>query len=370
MSDIGGIFVASTDAAVGIHTGALRIVGSVVRHASGPLKGKIHSYLQETGVAGALLESVWGAGSSVAKSTMATGNPIIGAGVGAAQLASSVAGNIQNEIIRTGVNRLETKVVTLASGMQTLNNLGVANLALSAIGIGVSLVGFGMLNARLSRVETAIVALTESTDKILAAVERIRQDQLASEFSALRSQVKLYEEAWLMANHERASQLWLDVAQAVRPHQDRFEGRARELLFAMPPEFELADPIIDALALAGGLRVACLMACNESEAAISAASENARQIEGLTGAVGKADLALARIPSSIDRASPEWADTFAAAASDAAPIAERWRQREAIAATRAAPFAQLKRDAITPREWLKAAREEKNEPVLLLKATE
>ncbi|MBB3862715.1 MAG: hypothetical protein H6916_15000 [Novosphingobium sp.] len=370
MSDVGGLFVASLDAATGIKAGKLRIVGSVVRHAAGPLKGKIHSYLQETGAAGALLESVSGAGSTFAKTSKTTGNPIAGAAVAGTQLASSLGGNVQNEIIRRGVNRVESKVDALASGMQTLKNLGVANLALSATGIGVSLVGFGIMNARLSRVEQTLAALTESTDRILAAVERIRQDQLASEFSALRSQVKLFEEAWLMSNQERATQVWLDVAQATRPHQDRFEGRARELLFAMPPEFDLADPIIDALALAGGLRVACLMACNESEAASSAASENARQIEGLTGTVGKVDLVMARIPSSIDRASLEWAGALAAAVDEAAPIAQRWRQREAIAATRAAPLAQLKHDGVTPREWLKAAREEQNEPILLLKAAE
>lgn len=369
MSDVGGLFVASLEAATGIKAGKLRIVGSVVRHAAGPLKGKIHSYLQETGAAGALLESVSGAGTSFAKTTVATGNPIAGAAVAGTQLASSLGGNVQNEIIRRGVKRVESKVDALASGMQTLQNLGVANLALSATGIGVSLVGFGIMNARLSRVEQTLAALSESSDRILAAVERIRQDQLASEFSALRSQVKLFEEAWLMSNQERATQVWLDVAQATRPHQDRFEGRARELLFAMPPEFDLADPIIDALSLAGGLRVACLMACNESEAAGSAASENARQIEALTGTVGKADLVMARIPSSIDRGSQEWADTLAAAVDQAVPIAQRWRQREAVAATRAAPLAQLAKDGIAPRDWLRKARMEHEEPVMLLKAT-
>lgn len=369
MTNLGGMFTASFDAAAGIKAGNLRIVGSVVRYAAGPLKGKIHSYLQETGAAGALLDSVSGSGKAFVRTTVATGNPMTGAVVAGTQLASSLGGNVQNEIIRRGVNRVESKVDALASSMQTLENLGIANLALGATGIGVSLVGFGIMNARLSRVENTLATIAESTDRILAAVERIRQDQLANEFSALRSQAKLFEEAWLMSNQARATQVWLDVAQATRPHQDRFEGRARELLFAMPPEIELADPIIDALSLAGGLRVACLMACNESHAARSAASENARQIEGLTGAVGKADLVMARIPPSIDRASQEWADALAAAIDEAAPIAERWRQREAVAATRAAPLTQLELDGIAPHEWLKAARAEQNEPILLLKAT-
>lgn len=368
MSDLGGLFVASLEAATGIKAGQLRIVGSVVRHAAGPLKGKIHSYLQETGAAGALLESVTGAGGSFVRTTVSSGNPVAGAAVAGTQLASSLAGNVQNEIVRRAVNRVESKVDNLASSMETLENLGLANVALSATGIGVSLVGFGIMNARLSRVEHSLAILTEGTDRILAAVERIRQDQLAGEFSALRSQVKLFEEAWLMSNQARATQVWLDVAQATRPHQDRFEGRARELLFAMPPEFELADPIVDALSLAGGLRVACLMACNESEAARSAADENARQIEGLTGSVGRADLVMARMPTAIDRASQEWADTLAAAIDEAAPIARRWREREAFAATRAAPLAQLEHSNIAPRDWLAAARTEQEEPVLLLKA--
>lgn len=137
----------------------------------------------------------------------------------------------------------------------------------------------------------------------------------------------------------------------------------------MPPQFAVADPMVDALARAGGLRVACLMAMNQGPAATAAASENARQIEGLTGAIGKADLVLARMPAGIDRASREWEDDVSAAESEAAPIAEAWRQREAIAATRAAPLAQLEANGITSHDWLAAARAETDEPVLLLKAS-
>lgn len=366
MSEFGGTFYATTEAMSGINAGQLRIVGSVVRHAAGPLRGKIHSYLQETGLVGGILQSLEGAGSTLVKSTVTTGNPMAGTTLAGAQLASSIGGNIQNEIIRRGVNRVEGKVDALAAGIDKLANLGVANLALSATGIGVALVGFGIMNARISRVEEKLTALTEGTDRILAAIERIRRDQLAAEFAFLRSQVNLFEEAWLMTDHARAAQVWLDVALAARPHQDRFEDRARELLLNMPPEFDLADPMVDALSMAGGLRVACLMACNESAAASAAANENARQIESITGGIGKADLIMARLPAGIDCASQDWENALAAAESEAAPIALSWRQREAVAATRAAPLAQLEKNAIAPRDWLAAARAEREEPVLLL----
>lgn len=360
MSAIGGTFYATAEAVTGINAGQLRIVGSVVRHAAGPLKGKIHSYLQETALTGGLLDTL----------RKTAGSFISGGPAGAAtQIASSLAGNIQNEITRRGIDRIDSKVDLLASGMEKLQSLGVANLALSATGIGVSLVGFGIMNTRLSRVEEKLATLVDGTDRILAAVERIRQDQLAAEFAALRSQVSLFEEAWLMSDARRAAQQWHEVALATRPFQDRFEDRAREVLFAMPPEFAVADPMVDALALAGGLRVACLMAMNQGPAATAAASEYARQIEGLTGAIGKADLILARMPAGIDRASQEWEDALSAAESEAAPIAKAWRQREAVAATRAAPLTQLEADGIMPRDWLAAARAETEEPVLVLKAS-
>lgn len=368
MNPYGGTFGAAAEALPGISTGQLHIVGSVVRHAAGPMRGQIHSYLQETGLVGGLLDSFRESGAPLARGTIATGNPVAGAAMGARQLASSVAGNVQNEIIRQGVKRIEGKVDAIASGMVTLTNVGVANLAFSATGVGIAMVGFGIMHTRLSRIEERLTALTEGRDRILAAIERIRQDQLASEFTFLRSQVNLVEEAWLMTDKERAAQVWLDVALAVRPHQERFEDRARELLLDMPPEYALADPMLDALSMAGGLRVACLMACNESSAAASAAGENARQVESLTGNIGVADLTLARLPTGIDQASQEWEEALARAEAEAAPIAASWRQREAMAATRAAPLPQLERDGVTPREWLAAARAETEEPVLLLKA--
>ena len=368
MNPFGGTYYAAAEAIPGISSGQLHIVGSVVRHAAGPLKGKIHSYLQETSLVAGLLESVQASGSTLVRTTVATGNPALGVAASATQLVSSVGSNVQNEFIRQGVNRVDAKVTQLAAGISTLTNLGVANLAVSATGIGVMLVGFGILATRLSQVEKKLTALREGTDRILAAIERIRQDQLAAEFAFLRSQVNLFEEAWLMSDTKRAEKVWLDIATALLPYQERFEDRARELLLDMPPEYIVADPMVDALSLAGGLRVACHMACNESAAASAAASENAKQIESLTGGIGKADLILSRLPTGIDRASNEWEDALAIAEAEAAPIAASWRQREAVAATRAAPLAQLQRDGISPREWIAAARDEKTEPLLLLKA--
>lgn len=375
MTDLGKYMIPAVEAMSGISEGKLRVVGSVVRFAAGPLKGKIHSHLQETGMTGPLLESLMGGGKTFATATMA-GGPVAGSAAAFADVAVKSAAVAQNEAIRRGVNRVENKVDALdiklgnvTSSMTTLNNLGIANLALSGVGIGVMMIGFGVMNARISGIESELASLTDRTDQIIQGIERIRQDQIASEFSELRSQISLYEEAWHLEDHTRATQLWMAISTTTRSYQDKFTNRARELLFTMPPEFALADPMVDAVALAGGLRVACLMACNESGLAMEVANENARQVESLTGNVGLADMVMRLMPARMDAGSQEWDHALTQAVSTTEPLVAKWRQREALAATRGACLPQLAKDGIAPRDWLGAAREEKKEPVLLLAAT-
>ncbi|MEP3156868.1 MAG: hypothetical protein ABJO64_11165 [Nitratireductor sp.] len=355
MNSLAALYEPTAAAFRGIQAGQLDIVGSVVRHAAGPMKGQIHSFLQETGMTGELIGAVAAKGP-------------LGLVATAVELGSGVIGNVQNEIIRQGVARIEGVVGEIAESMATLQSMGLAQLALGPTGIGVSVIGFAAMNARLSGVEKSIERLSDTSDRILAGIERLRQDNLQNEFTGLRSQVKLFEEAWHMSDSDRAARVWIDTAQATRPFQDRFEARARELLFAMPPEYALADPMVDALSLAGGLRVACLMACNETMAARIAADENARQIEGLTGNIGVNELTMARLPESIDQGSVEWNAALSDALEEAQPLGERWRAREAVAATRAAPLDQLERDGITTHDWLSAARSEKEQPVIALVA--
>ena len=73
MSTFGGMFRATAEAMSEITAGQLRIVGSTVRYATGPLKGKIRSYLQETGLVGGILQSLQGAGSTLVKGNLNTG---------------------------------------------------------------------------------------------------------------------------------------------------------------------------------------------------------------------------------------------------------------------------------------------------------
>ena len=142
------------------------------------------------------------------------------------------------------------------------------------------------------------------------------------------------------------------------------------MLNGAPHHYLEADPFLDAVSLAGALRVAALAACDESLAAREAAADGARSIERLTGGLGLADLSRALLAkkTSAQPGSIDWTLAQAAANQSMRPIAVKIRQREAAAITRAAPLVALEDRAIRPREWLEAARSETTSPVLFMPA--
>ncbi|PEQ10304.1 hypothetical protein B2G71_23100 [Novosphingobium sp. PC22D] len=371
-------------AQTGIDDGTLRVVGSVVRHVSGPLKGKIHSHLQETGawgqVASQILSSDFGgslgkAMKTGAKLTAATGNPVVGAVNAVGDLALQATAVAQNEVIRQGVGRVENRLGTmdlkldgLVQGMAGLQKLGIANLGLGAVGIGVSLAGFALVNAKLNQVQGTIRDLSGRVDELSAKLDQLRQERIDEDFLAIQSLARRYEEAWQIGRQSRAAAEWLSVAREARKYQDLFNHRASELLFALPPNFALADAMIDALAMTGGLRVVALMAANEPDAAAGIADENYRQIDLLTGSIGLVDLVHGHMSQDAEPGTQAWDLALTQASELARPEVTKLRQREAAAATRSAPLLFLAERGIAPKQWLEAARNEMSEPVLLLKA--
>jgi hypothetical protein len=62
----------------------------------------------------------------------------------------------------------------------------------------------------------------------------------------------------------------------------------------------------------------------------------------------------------------EWRSALEGAIVEVAPSAERLRQREASAATLGAPLKELEERGIPARDWLAAARQEEDVPVVLM----
>lgn len=97
------------------------------------------------------------------------------------------------------------------------------------------------------------------------------------------------------------------------------------------------------------------------------AADGAKTIERLTGNIGVVDLVrVSMTGAKIDVGTPACDSAFVAAKEQAAPRVMQMRQREAAIATRTAPLAALEEQGISPREWLAAAREEQEAPILLM----
>lgn len=326
----------------GVNSGQYKVFGSVIKNLA---TGRGVGFLQEA----APLASMALNGASLGPAGVAAE-----VGIGVAQLA-------QNEVVRAGVARLEQAV-----GL--LQGLGIANLALGATGIGVSIAGFAVMSAKIDGVKRAVHGLADQIGTVSAKIDALQRDAIDVDFAELKSLAKSFDEAWQLSD-EAATRRWHDVARGALSQQSRFELRADRVLNGTPHHYLDADPFLDAVSLASALRVAALAACDETLAAREAAADGAKSIERLTGRLGLADLSQGALEKTTAQPGTlDWTLAQAAANQSMRPIALKIRQREAAAITRAAPLLELEKRAIRPREWLQAARSETISPVLFMPA--
>lgn len=324
----------------GVDSGAYRVFGSVIRDVA---TGKGVGFLQE----------------AAPLASMALNGASLGPAGAAAEGALGVAQVAQNEAIRVGVERLEQAV-------GVLQGLGVANLALGATGIGVSVAGFAVMSAKIDGVKRAVHGLADQIESISAKIDALQQDAIDVDLAELKSLSKSFDEAWQLGD-AAAVRRWHDVARGALSQQSRFELRADRVLGGNAQHYLDADPFLDAISLASALRVAALAACDESVAAREAAADGARSVERLTGGLGLVDLSQAFLAkSSAQPGTLDWTLAQAAANQSMRPLALKIRQREAAAVTRATPLAALEDRRIRPRQWLEEARAETTSPVLFM----
>jgi hypothetical protein len=332
-----------------VDAGNLKVYGSIIRDIS---NGRIAGYLQEAAPMAALLT-----------------NPAA-AGAGFVTKIGLQAGNlVENELIRQGVTqveegmgRLEHGMERLGTAMASLEQIGVANLALGAVGVGVSAAGFAVVSAKIDRVKRAV---DEMSDHLSAKIDEVLHDPIKTDLDDLRSLAKGLDEGWRLAD-AAAERRWHDVALEALKFQERFERRAGHQLAGQAGNYGQAEPMLDAFAMANGLRVAALGACDEVNAACEAAADGTRGIERLTGGIGMADLVrheLARSTAAPGTAA--WEQARTQAMQSLQPAAQRLRDREAAVTTRAAALPALQARNIRPRDWLRSAREEQDAPLLL-----
>ena len=126
----------------GYNSGAYNLTGSVIRDVA---TGRGVGFLQETGMMQMALDSI----------TKSGGNPI----VGVANLALGSASMVQGRQIKGQLSEIQ-------SSMALLQNLQFGTLAVSGLGLGVSVAGFAVMLKRLKGIETNLGSIEAKVSKV------------------------------------------------------------------------------------------------------------------------------------------------------------------------------------------------------------
>lgn len=315
--------------AAGVARGEMVRHGAIIRDA---LTGRIVGHVQET------------AGFGNVVSSLLPGSP-----TGLAKLALGAVRTVQNEQIKAGI--------------AVLQSLQLGGLALSGVGIGVSIAGMALLAQRIDRVGARVGAMSETLQRIARQVEALRLEPIRHDLDALHTAGKEVEEGWLLADPEPH---WRRAASDLHHLQTRFARRARELDAVPDADTGLRDAMVEAFVASASTRVSARVVAGDMAAAEMAATEHARELADLTGGMGVLQLLARALDGNEEPAGRlRRIDELRPAIEAQAALI---RDREDAAATTPITIAALRERGISGRAWLERARTETEASLIVLPA--
>lgn len=315
----------------GVQAGELKVYGSIIRSLS---TGQIVGHLQETSalsnIAALPFGGVPGAGTLV-------------------DIGGHAVSYVQNEQIK--------------AALSVVQGLQVANLALGAVGIGVSVAGFAIIARKIAGLEAKLDAYGAQIGRIAKGVDLLLAQRVADDLVHLRTLAAQMDEAWSLRNPEHQ---WQQVAREAQLLGARFQQRLERLGGEGELEPIAGEPLLDAYALASATRVSARLAAGDDAAARNAANEGAHLLADFGQAFALDQIVLRQMETlKVEPGSERWTKTLATEIEAVRPMIERVRSREASAAATGITLAELQSHGVVGREWLEAARTEVEAPLLL-----
>lgn len=130
------------------HSGELALVGAVLKEA---VSGRIVGHVQQTAATGSMISTLAGQFGP----TLLSGNPL-GAAVNILGMGVSVWQN----------HGLSNQMTALQASMDIMQNMQIAGMMLSGVGLGISVVGFAAMNSKLRQIGSAIEELDSKIDLV------------------------------------------------------------------------------------------------------------------------------------------------------------------------------------------------------------
>ncbi|MFO1143308.1 MAG: hypothetical protein U1E59_13140 [Amaricoccus sp.] len=307
--------------------------GEVIRYGAilkNVADGRIIAHMQETGL-----------GQSLASTAVGQIQGLTG-GLSPLGFATGAVQVWQNEQIKQALG--------------VLQQLQVANLALSAVGIGISAAGFAVTAVKLDRIKSGIEKVAGAVGRVGRSVDELREDQLDRELAHLRAACRQVDEAWLLRDPERQ---WQDAARSLHEHQEAFQAAAVRQRDRSGPSDDLFALLVEAWLLAAGTRIAARLSGDEMGAALAASREAAGSVRALTSMIDDTDF----LPADALRAGDAEARRRLAVAGERV---QAFRDREDMVETRPHLIRHLIDRGISGRAHLEAARRETRTTALLL----
>lgn len=188
-----------------IGTGHASLVGAVIKEVG---SGRILAHVQPTGIFGAVMQSsLQGLGSTLSQGF----NPL------------GIVTVIQNQQIKSRLGQLQ-------SAMGLLQNLQVGTLAVSGMGLGVSVAGFAIMLKQLKKIENQISGLGDRIDRV---TKDRRGDEVTSIFSDIASELETVDTLSSRNDPRRvaedAQRGLAKAASRLQPHFERVMGNGNEM---------------------------------------------------------------------------------------------------------------------------------------------
>lgn len=324
--------------AAGVADGSIIRIGTLLKDSD---TGRILAHVQESGLGQKLLMGGLGGG-------IPPFNPVT-MGLKGLEVASSVAANVQ--------------IYQLKGMIENLQLLQFANIGISAAGLGVSVIGFVLINKKLKGLESDITQLSAKMDRHF---QELGERYLRQHFSRLYTLFERAEQAALLPNPSRE---WLYIEGQLAEESGFFQGEIGYHLTQDNFNQEWFNKMTTALMLSNSARIQCLLRSNEMPAAQHASTVISHHYIDLFDPISETALAHKMTANAADADADEL-QAFRRNQQLAGQMVAGLQEMTDCAETKSILIEQLIDQRIAGPDYLAAINAETEHPILLLEHQE
>jgi hypothetical protein len=332
----------------GVASGKYKLAGAVIQEV---VSGRIIGHVQQTGALDQVLK--------LAMPLLGQAFPQLQALSAATDVVSALTGGIsvvQNEQIKSRLRAVQ-------ASLGLIQNMQIASLAVSGLGLGVSVVGFAVMHQRLNGIATHMKTLDGKIEKITA--DR-RSDHLRGIFADVASELDTVETLSTRVNRTNAAEAaQRGLARSAGRLEDVFRQQADKVqTAATTADLEMLWSLAAAIRLCHEAEMQALFTVDELATAQELSARQASRFFDLSQPLSPD--ALARLCASGATSAEEATAARRAALPQAEHLVRGLRDSVASIGSQSALAAQLLAKGITGPQYLDEVAEEKTEPLLYL----